>query len=192
MLIRRCIGNVLAEAGFYPLGSQQSFYVKATSLLTIVALVLAGCGEQAPATNRLPHDPPIDLHHLHEVFIPSYDVGSRAKLVRSVEHLEACLAEFEAFMQGVAEGKIAVTQEYFSGHWLSSIEKPDAWITATYADKLGPVIGFQKHHKTNRPSMIYHFNFNATGYIVRADMPLEGFDFDDEGRLRRWHGENVR
>src|SRR5437588_6366964 len=139
--------------------------------------------------NRLVHDPPINLRHLHDVFIPTYDVGSRAKLVRSVEHLEECLAEFETFMHDVAQGKIAVRQNYFSGHWQSSIEQPDAWVSATYADKLGPVMDFQKHHKKNHPSMIYHFNFNTAGYIERVDMPLEGFDFDEEGRLRRWHGE---
>jgi hypothetical protein len=186
--------RIAAECGSCAIKTMHAIisHMIVASLLPIVALVLVGCGEKAPAINRLLHDPPIDLRHLHDVFIPSYDIGSRAKLGRSVEHLEACLAEFETFMHDVAQGKIAVRQEYFSGHWLSSVEQPDAWMSATYADRLGPVMDFQKHHKKNHPSMIYHLNFNAAGYIVRVDMPLEGFDFDDEGRLRRWHGENLR
>jgi hypothetical protein len=149
-----------------------------------------GCSRTAPPTKRLPHDPPIDLHYLHDVFIPSYKAESRAKLIRSVEHLEECLVEFRAFMHDVEQGRIAVKRNAKTGHWQSFRESPSDSILAVYADRLGPVMQFQKHQNTNPAPMNYIFSFNLAGYIIRADMPLEGFGFDEQGRLRRWYGEN--
>jgi hypothetical protein len=105
-----------------------------------------------------------------------------------VAHLEECLAEFKEFMRDVAQGKIAV--EEVKDHWQSYAHRPDGLITAVYADRLGPVIDFQKHQNKNPFPMIYDFTLNAAGYITRAEIPLDAFSFDEKGRLRRWHGEN--
>jgi hypothetical protein len=161
--------------------------VKFPSLLLITAAFLAGCSAKAPAMKRLLHDPPIDLRYLHDVFVPSYDAASRAKLLNSIAQLETHLAEFQAFMRDVETGKIVVRQS-LKGDWGSHLDKPDGWLHATYASKLGLVVDFQKHQRKNPFPMIYGFTFNASGYIERADMPLDGFDFDDQGRLQQWYG----
>jgi hypothetical protein len=146
-------------------------------------------GAKAPASKRVLQEHPIDVAYLHDVVMPSCDAGSRPKLLSSVAQLEACLAGFDAFMHDVEQGKIAVRKNLSSGRWESFVEKPDNWIAVDYPDRLGPVMKFQKHEKRNPASMNYSFEFNSAGYITRADMPLDGFSFDEKGRLEHWHGE---
>lgn len=149
-----------------------------------------GCGGSAPATKRLLRAPPIDQRYLNDVFIPSYDARSRPKLIHSAEDLEGCLAELEVFMHDVEQGRIKVTQNFKTGRWQSFVQKPDNWIIASYVDRLGPVRDFQKNQTKNPSQMNYHIRFHTTGYIERAEMPLESFEFDDAGRLRSWYGGN--
>jgi hypothetical protein len=144
-------------------------------------------GEKAPAMRRVLQEHPIDVAYLHDVAIPSCDADSRPKLLNAVAQLEAYLADFDAFMQDVELGKITVWKNLSSGHWQSFVKTPDSWTAVDYADRLGPVIDFQKHENKNPASMIYSFEFNSVGYITQADMPLDGFSFDEKGRLRRWH-----
>jgi hypothetical protein len=54
--------------------------------------------------------------------------------------------------------------------------------------RLGPVFDFQKHQLKNPYPMMYMFAFGKSGYIERADLPLDGFDFDTQGRIIQWHG----
>ena len=157
----------------------------------MAALALfGGCsGERAPATRRVLHDPPIDIQYLHDVFMPQYeDEPSRPKLHSAVTELEKDLAEFEAFMRDVEQGQIEV-RHGFKGDGSSFVEKPDGWIAAAYTDRLGPVFDFQKHQLKNPYPMIYIFTFGKSGYIERADLPLDGFDFDTQGRITQWHGD---
>jgi hypothetical protein len=162
--------------------------VKLALLLLATAMLLAGCtGEKAPAKKRIVHDLPIDVRYLHDVFIPQYDEASRPRLLSSVAKLERHLAEFDAFMHDVEHGKIEV-RHGFKGDWSSYIEKPDGWIAAGYTDKLGPVFNFQKHQLKHPFPAIYMFTFGTSGYIERAELPPDGFHFDDQGRLIQWHG----
>jgi len=75
------------------------------------------------------------------------------------------------------------------------VEKADSWTAVDYADRLGPVMSVQKHEKMNpdshRSPLIYLFQFNRAGYITRVDMPLDGFSFDEKGRLVHWHGDKA-
>jgi hypothetical protein len=171
------------------------------NLCSYALLFVAGCGwlgwelyagdAKAPAMKRVLQDHPIDVAYMHEVTIPSCDAGSRPKLLSSVAQLEACLADFDAFMHDVEHGKIAVRKNLSRGRWQSFVESPGSWIVVYYADRLGPVTDFQKHENKNPAPMTYHFTFNRAGYITRADMPLDGFDFDDHGRLQHWHGDKA-
>jgi hypothetical protein len=146
---------------------------------------------KAPAMKRVLQEHPIDVTYLQDVAIPSCDVGSRSKLASSVAQLEAYLADFDACMHDVEQGKIAIRKNLSGGRWESFVERPDSWIAVDYTDRLGPVSDFQKHENKNPAPMIYHFTFNSAGYITRADMPLDGFDFDDHGRLQHWRGDKA-
>jgi hypothetical protein len=144
---------------------------------------------KAPATKRVLQEHPIDVAYLHDVVIPSCDVACRSKLVSSVGRLEACLADFESCMHDIEQGKIAVRKNLGRDHWESLVERPDSWIAVDYVDRLGPVMSVQKHENKHPFPMIYSFQFNRAGYITRADMPPDGFSFDEKGRLVHWHGE---
>jgi hypothetical protein len=136
---------------------------------------------------RLRHDPSVDVAYIDDVFVPAHAAAEPA-LVDSVRKLESHFAEFEAFMHDVERGAIAVRQG-FKGNWSSYVSKPDGWIVASYAGRLGPVVDFQKHQHKHPYPMIYGFTFNYAGYITRAHMYLEKFDcdFDPEGRLTGCH-----
>jgi hypothetical protein len=171
--------------------------VWSANLCSYALLFVAACGWlgwelcrgdlKAPATKRLLQEHPIDIAYLHDVIIPSCDVDCRSKLVSSVEQLEAYLADFKSCMHDVEQGKIAVRKN--RGRWESFVEKPDSWMAVDYADRLGPVGSVQKHENKNPFPMIYMFEFNRAGYITRVHMPLDGFSFDQRGRLVHWHGE---
>jgi hypothetical protein len=168
------------------------------NLCSYAVLFVAACGwlgwelyrgeAKAPAMKRMLQEHPIDVAYLHDLVIPSCAADARPKLLSSVAQLEVYLADFDAFMHDVEQGKIAVRKNLSSGRWQSFVEKPDSWIAADFADRLGPVIDFQKHENKNPAPMIYSFELNRAGYITRADMPLDGFSFDEKGRLEHWHG----
>jgi hypothetical protein len=145
-------------------------------------------GQTAPAMQRLLQAPPIDVAYLHNVVIPSCDAGSRPRFLMSVTQLEAHLADFEAFMRDVAQGKIAVRKNLSRGYWESSVDKPGSWTKADYADRLGLVISFRKDNK-NSSVIACSFEFNQAGYITHADLPPDDFVFDEKGRLTHWHRE---
>jgi hypothetical protein len=167
------------------------------NLCSYALLFVAACGwlgweiykgeEKAPAMRRMLQEHPIDVSYLHDVAIPSCDADTRPKLLSSVAQLEAYLADFDAFMHDVELGKITVWKNLSSGRWQSFVKKPDNWTAVNYADRLGPVETVQKHQNKDPASMIYSFEFNSAGYITRVDFPLDGFSFDEQGRLTRWH-----
>jgi hypothetical protein len=159
--------------------------VKYRLLLATFASLVAGCSPNAPVMKRVLQDEPIDRRYLHEVFIPAH--ASQEQLLRSVALLETHVAEFQSFMRDVEIGKIAVKQG-FKGNWGSFVQNPDAWISAEYSGRTGPVIDFQKHQNKNPAPMIFDFEFNTSGYITRVDMPDDGFNFDYMGRAQSWHG----
>jgi len=171
------------------------------NLCSYALLFIAACGwlgwelccgeEKAPAVKRMLQEHPIDIAYLHDVAIPTCDPGSRPKFINAVAQLETQLADFDALMQDVEHGKIAVKKNLGPGRWESFVEKPESWTSVEYADKLGPVMGVQKHQNKNPASMIYIFGFNGAGYITHASMPLDGFSFDEKGRLVHWHGEKA-
>jgi hypothetical protein len=146
---------------------------------------------KAPAMKRLLHEHPIDVAYLNDVVTPSCDANSRSKFLNSVAQLDASLADFDALMHDVERGKIAVRKNLTTGRWQSFVEKPDSWTAVDYADRLGPVMSVQKHENKNPASMNYLFEFNKAGYITRADLPLDGFSFDEKGRLVHWHGDKA-
>ena len=134
---------------------------------------------------RVLHDDPIDRQYLHEVFIPNQ--VSQDEVRRAVAQLEAHISEFQSFMRDIETGKIPV-RKGLKGDWGSFVEDRDSWTSATYSSQTGPVIDFQKHQNKNPYPMIFHFEFNTSGYISRADMPDTGFNFDFMGRPESWHG----
>jgi hypothetical protein len=153
-------------------------------LAPLVLLVGACSGEKAPVMKRVLHDDPIDRQYVHEVFIPNQ--VSEDEVRRAVAQLEVHIAEFQSFMRDVEAGKIAV-RKGVKGDWSSFIEVRDTWTSATYSGRTGPVIDFQKHQNKNPYPMIFHFEFNTSGYIGRADMPDAGFNFDFVGRPKTYH-----
>jgi hypothetical protein len=153
--------------------------------LALVALFLAACrAEKAPVMKRVLHDDPIDRQYLHEVFIPHQ--VSEDELRRAVAQLESHIAEFQSFMRDVETGQIPVVKGV-KEDWGSFVQDRDSWTSAAYSGRIGPVIDFQKHQNKNPAPMIFHFEFNASGYISRADMPDAGFNFDFMGRPESYH-----
>jgi len=148
-------------------------------------------GAKAPAMKRVLQEHPVDVAYLHDVVVPSCDANSRSKFLRSVAQLEASLADFEACMREVEQGKIAVRKNLSTGRWESFVEKLDSWTAVNYVDRLGPVMSVQKHENKNPAPTIYTLEFNKAGYITRVDMPLDGFSFDEKGRLVHWHGDKA-
>ena len=134
---------------------------------------------------RVLHDDPIDRQYLHEVFLPSQISQNKAQ--RAVAQLEEHIAEFQSFMRDVEAGKIPV-QKGLKGDWGSFVQDRDSWTSASYSSRTGPVIDFQRHQSKNPYPMIFHFEFNASGYICRADMPDASFNFDFMGRPEGWQG----
>jgi len=133
---------------------------------------------------RVLHDDPIDRQYLHEVFIPNQ--VSQDEIRRAVAQLEAHISEFQSFMRGVESGSIPV-RNGFKGDWGSFVEDRDTWISAGYSGRSGPVIDFQKHQNKNPYPIIFHFEFNRSGYISRADMPGAAFNFNFVGRPESYH-----
>jgi hypothetical protein len=161
-----------------------------TAILTVVFAMLASCSRQAPPTRRLVHDPPIDVVYMHDVYLPAHGGTANPELVNSIAQLERYLSEFDWFMHDVERGSIPVRED-FKGDWTSSLSKPDGSIVADYTDELGPILSFQKHQHKYPRSAIYMFQFGASGYIERVDFPIDAFDFDDHGRLIKWHGRKL-
>ena len=158
-------------------------------LLFIVALDF-GCYQapkQAPAINRMAHNEPLDERYLKDVFVPSYEVqGDRIALSNSVVKLEGHLEELRAFMNQVEAGKIEVIK--VEGGWQSSLEKKDYWIYAGYFGRLGTVSQFEKHRNRDPFPLIYGFRFSTNGYINWAYTMEDGFDFDEQGKVKNyWH-----
>jgi hypothetical protein len=162
-------------------------------------LFVVGCGwigwevfkgeEKAPPVTRLIQEHPIDLKNLHYVAIPSSPVDSRPQFAEAVAKLEACLTDFQTLIHDVESGKIAVTKNLSTGRWQSFVDKDDGWTSIDYYDRLGPVRSVQKHSKNG--SAIYQLTFNEKGFITRSELPIDGFDFDDNGFLRHWHGDKA-
>ena len=146
-------------------------------------------GEKAPPVPRLIQEHPIDLKYLRDVAIPSVNGDSRPKFVEAVARLEDCLTDFEALMHNVESGKIPVKKNLSRGHWESFVDTEDGWTSIDYREKLGPVESVRKNPKNGRA--IYFFLFNTRGYVTRADLPIDGFEFDETGRLRHWHGDKA-
>jgi hypothetical protein len=92
-------------------------------------------------------------------------------------------------MRDVESGKIPVVKG-FKGDWGSFFQDRDSWISAAYSGRTGPVIDFQKHENKNPSLMIFHVEFNTSGYISRADMPDAGFNFDFMGRPENYRIAN--
>jgi hypothetical protein len=144
-------------------------------------------GERAPLVKRMIQEQPIDFVYLHEGVMPSCDTRCQPKFAAVVAQLETCLTDVEGMMRSVEQGNIPVQKNLSSGSWESIVNTNDSWTFIAYTDKLGPVRSVQKHPR-NGPAR-YIFEFNPAGYITRVDLPLDGFDFDDKGRLEHWHGD---
>lgn len=143
--------------------------------------------EKAPLVKRMIQEQPIDFVYLHQVVMPACEAKCQAKFAAVVAQLETCFTDFEEMMRSVEQGKIPVQKNLSTGGWQSIVNTNDSWAFIAYSNKLGPVTSVQKHPR-NGPAH-YIFEFNLAGYITRADMPPDGFNFDDNGRLEHWHGD---
>jgi hypothetical protein len=171
------------------------------NLCSYALLFIAACGwlgweicwgeEKAPAVRRMLQEHPTDIAYLHDVAIPSSDDGSRPKFINAVTQLETQLADFDALMSDVEQGKIAVRKNLGRGSWETYVEKPESWTLVDYAGKLGPVTEVQKHQNKNPFALIYILELNDAGYITHVRMPHDDFLFDRRGRLTHWHGEKA-
>lgn len=158
-------------------------------LLIFLVGVVVGCGPpKGPVMKRVVNYKLIDEHYLKDVFVPSYgDQGSRSALSNSVVGLYAHLDEFRDFMHQVEAGKIPVTQG-FKGNWQSYIKEDGAWIAASYTGREGLVVDFQKHKNQDPFPLIYGFQISNSGYLKWATTIEDGFQFDEDGKVRRyWH-----
>jgi hypothetical protein len=173
--------------------------VRTANLASYSVLFVAACawlvwaivatGETAPPTKRFLQNNPIDLPNLHDVFIPAFDARLRPQLLQATGELEAALRDFHSFMHSVETGKMPVRKRLDTGRWVSSAEEGAFSVWATYTDKLGPIVSFDKRKRNNRSPGVYRFIFNKTGYITDADVSTSNFDFDDTGRATRWRPE---
>jgi hypothetical protein len=162
--------------------------MKIVLLLALVAVVAAGCqaSPRAPATKRTASNEQFDEAYLRNVFIPSYaSESSRSALSNAVTQLQAYLAEWRAFMAQVETGTIAVTQ--VEGGWQSYQKERDCWIYAGYAGRLGPVVDFQKHRNQDPYPLVYGLSFYTNGYLRSASSLKDGFEFDEQGRIKSYY-----
>jgi hypothetical protein len=146
-------------------------------------------GEKAPVVKRLLQEHPIDFAYLQNAVVSSSDADACLTFDAAISQLEGYLADFDAMMRDVEQGKITVRKNLSRDRWESAAETADSWTSIDYDDRLGPVESVQKHQNKHPFHMIYQFKFNSAGYITEARTPPGSFLFDERGRLRHWRQE---
>jgi hypothetical protein len=145
--------------------------------------------EIAPVVKRV-EDQPIDWHYLHDIAIASADINIRPKLTDSVRHFETCFEHFQSFISEVQKGHIAVVRNVGRDLWQSWLDQNDVIMYANYTNRTGSIKHFQYNPRGSSQDNL-RLEFNPAGFVIRAELGDESFQFDDRGRLYHWRGDKA-